>query len=72
VVKNYWGTVKYQELADAVQQGKADSAKLDGAHKKVKSVVIKDLLEAIAVAQKINSRSYAYKESQDLLHFYLS
>jgi hypothetical protein len=64
---NYWGTVKYQELADAVQQGKADSAKLDGAHKKVKSVVIKDLLEAIGVAQKINSRSYAYKEAQDLI-----
>jgi hypothetical protein len=63
----YWGTTKYQELADRVQLAKEDSAKLDVAHKLIKSNNLEDLLKAITVARKIDKKSYAYKEAQDLI-----
>jgi hypothetical protein len=64
---NYWGTTKYQELADKVQQAKEDSAKLDSAHKLAKSTKVEDLQKAIAIARKIDKNSYAYKEAQELI-----
>jgi hypothetical protein len=63
----YWGTTKYQELADRVQVAKEDSAKLDVAHKLIKSNNLEDLLKAITIARKIDKKSYAYKEAQDLI-----
>jgi hypothetical protein len=63
----YWGTKKYQELADLVQKAKEDSAKLDSAHQLVKSSKVEDLQKAIAIARKIDNKSYAYKEAQDLI-----
>jgi hypothetical protein len=63
----YWGTTRYQELADRVQLAKEDSAKLDVAHKLIKSNNLEDLLKAITVARKIEKKSYAYKEAQDLI-----
>jgi hypothetical protein len=63
----YWGTTRYQELADRVQVAKEDSAKLDVAHKLIKSNNLDDLLKAITIARKIDKKSYAYKEAQDLI-----
>jgi hypothetical protein len=63
----YWGTTKYQELADLVQQAKEDSAKLDNAHRLVKSSKLEDLLQAISISRKIDKKSYAYQESQELI-----
>jgi hypothetical protein len=63
----YWGTTKYQELADKVQVAKEDSAKLDSAHRLVKSAKVEDLQKAIGIARKIDKSSYAYKEAQELI-----
>ncbi len=63
----YWGTTKYQELADKVQIAKEDSAKLDSAHRLVKSAKVEDLQKAIEIARKIDKSSYAYKEAQELI-----
>jgi hypothetical protein len=63
----YWGVTRFQELADRVQIAKEDSAKLDIAHKLIKSNKLEDLLKAITIARKIDKKSYAYKESQDLI-----
>jgi hypothetical protein len=63
----YWGTTKYQELADRVQSAKEDSAKLDVAHKLIKGNNLDDFLKAITIARKIDKKSYAYKEAQDLI-----
>jgi hypothetical protein len=63
----YWGTTRYQELADRVQSAKEDSAKLDIAHKLIKSNKLDDFLKAITIARKIDKKSYAYKEAQDLI-----
>jgi hypothetical protein len=63
----YWGTTKYQELADLVQVAKEDSAKLSNAHQLVKSSKLEDLLQAIAISRKIDKKSYAYQESQELI-----
>jgi hypothetical protein len=63
----YWGVTRFQELADRVQVAKEDSAKLDVAHKLIKSNNLEDLLKAVTIARKIDKKSYAYKESQDLI-----
>ncbi len=63
----YWSTTKYQELADLVQIAKADSAKLDEAHQLVKSTEIKDLLKAVEMAKKIESKSFAHTEAQTIV-----
>lgn len=63
----YWGVTRFQELSDRVQVAKEDSAKLDVAHKLIKSNKLEDLLKAITIARKIDKKSYAYKESQDLI-----
>lgn len=63
----YWGVTRFQELSDRVQVAKEDSAKLDVAHKLIKSNKLEDLLKAITLARKIDKKSYAYKEAQDLI-----
>jgi hypothetical protein len=64
---NYWATTKYQELADLVQIAKADSAKLDEARQLVKNTDIKQLLQAIEIAKKIDPNSFAQTEAQTLI-----
>jgi tetratricopeptide (TPR) repeat protein len=64
---NYWATTKYQELADLVQVAKADSSKLDEARLLVKNTEIKPLLQAIEIAKKIDSNSFAHTEAQTLI-----
>lgn len=63
----YWATTKYQELADLVQIAKADSAKLDEARQLVKTRSMKPLLQAIAIANKIDPKSFAHTESQTII-----
>ncbi len=63
----YWATTKYQELADLVQIAKADSAKLDEARQLVKTTSMKPLLQAIAIANKIDPKSFAHTESQTII-----
>ncbi len=64
---NYWAKTKYQELADLVQIAKADSAKLDEARQLVKSTDIKTLLKAIEMAGKIDPKSFAHAEAQEMI-----
>lgn len=63
----YWATTKYQELTDLVQIAKADSAKLDEARVLVKSSSVKSLLEAVEMANKIDSKSFAHTEAQTII-----
>ena len=63
----YWATTKYQELADLVQIAKADSAKLDEARQLVKSTDIKTLLKAVEMAGKIDPKSFAHAEAQEMI-----
>ncbi len=63
----YWSTTKYQELADLVQIAKADNSKLDEAHQLIKSTEIKPLLQAVEMATKIDPKSFAHAEAQNII-----
>ncbi len=63
----YWATTKYQELADMVQIAKADNSKLDEARQLIKSTEIASLLKAVEMSNKIDSKSFAYTESQNII-----
>jgi hypothetical protein len=63
---HYWATTKYQELADLVQIAKADSAQLDEARQLVKSTSVKTLLKVVAMASKIDPKSFAHTEAQNI------
>ena len=63
----YWATTKYQELADMVQIAKADNSKLDEAHQLIKSTEIKPLLQAVEMATKIDPKSFAHAEAQNII-----
>jgi hypothetical protein len=63
----YWATTKYQELADLVQIAKADSAKLDEAHQLVKTTTVKNLLKAVEMSSKIDTKSFAHAEAQTII-----
>lgn len=63
----YWATTKYQELADLVQVAKADNAKLDEARQLVKSTEIKSLLQAVEMANKIDPKSFAHADAQNII-----
>jgi hypothetical protein len=63
----YWSTTKYQELADLVQIAKADNSKLDEAHQLIKSTEIKPLLQAVEMASKIDPKSFAHAEAQNII-----
>jgi hypothetical protein len=63
----YWAKTKYQELADLVQIAKADSAKLDEAYVLIKTRNLADLLQAVEMASKIQSTSFAYTEAQTII-----
>ncbi|MCY7368876.1 MAG: hypothetical protein LH474_12075 [Chamaesiphon sp.] len=63
----YWATTKYQELADMVQIAKADNSKLDEARQLIKSTEIASLLKAVEMSNKIDSKSFAYTEAQNII-----
>jgi hypothetical protein len=64
---NYWATTKYQELADLVQIAKTDSAQLDEARQLVKSTSVKTLLKVVEMAGKIDPKSFAHTEAQNII-----
>jgi hypothetical protein len=63
----YWATTKYQELADMVQVAKADNSKLDEAHQLIKSTEIASLLKAVEMSNKIDPKSFAHAEAQNII-----
>jgi hypothetical protein len=63
----YWATTKYQELADMVQVAKADNSKLDEAHQLIKSTEIAPLLKAVEMSSKIDPKSFAHAEAQNII-----
>jgi soluble cytochrome b562 len=63
----YWATTKYDELIDLIHTAQEESAKLDKAYRLLRRGGLKNLLEAIKLAQQLGSKSYAYKEAQDLI-----
>jgi hypothetical protein len=63
----YWATTKYQELADMVQIAKADNSKLDEAHQLIKSTQIVSLLKAVEMSNKIDPKSFAHAEAQNII-----
>jgi hypothetical protein len=63
----YWATTKYQELADMVQIAKADNSKLDEAHQLIKSTEIASLLKAVEMSNKIDPKSFAHAEAQNII-----
>ncbi|AFZ13545.1 hypothetical protein Cri9333_2689 [Crinalium epipsammum PCC 9333] len=64
---NYWSTTKFDELVNLIQVAKEDSSKLDKAYQLSKKGGLDNLLEAVNIAEKLGSQSYAYKEAQDLI-----
>ncbi len=67
ISNNYWSTTKYDELTNLIQVAQQDSNKLDKAFQLSKKGGIDNLLEAVNIAEKLGSESYAYKEAQDLI-----
>lgn len=67
VDNRYWATVKYNQLVDLIQIAREDSQQLDKAYRLSKSGRVDDILAAIAEAEKISPKSFAYKEAQDLI-----
>ncbi len=63
----YWATTKYQELADMVQIAKADNSKLDEAQQLIKSTQIASLLKAVEMSRKIDPKSFAHAEAQNII-----
>jgi hypothetical protein len=63
----YWATTKYQELADMVQIAKADNSKLDEAQQLIKSTQIPSLLKAVEMSRKIDPKSFAHAEAQNII-----
>jgi hypothetical protein len=63
----YWATTKYQELADMVQIAKADNSKLDEAQQLIKSTQIASLLKAVDMSRKIDPKSFAHAEAQNII-----
>lgn len=67
VENKYWSSSKYDELSDNIQIAQKESEKLDKAFKLSQSGGIENLLAAIAQAEQIPPKSYAYKEARDLI-----
>lgn len=63
----YWATTKYQELADMVQIAKTDNSKLDEAQQLIKGNDIAALLKAVEMSKKIDPKSYAHAEAQNII-----
>ncbi|MBD2313654.1 chromosome segregation ATPase [Desertifilum sp. FACHB-1129] len=65
VGNNYWETTKYQELTEAIKTAREDGEKLYQARRLVEQGGVDNLVEAIALVEKIGPNSYVYKKAQD-------
>ncbi|NER28081.1 MAG: chromosome segregation ATPase [Symploca sp. SIO1C4] len=67
VENKYWSSFKYDQLSDNIQIAQKESEKLDKAFNLSRSGSLENLLAAIAQAEQIPPKSYAYKEARDLI-----
>jgi hypothetical protein len=67
VDNRYWSSVKYDQLNALISTAREDSQKLAEAESLAKSKVVKDLLEAIKLADSIGRDSYVYQKAQELI-----
>jgi hypothetical protein len=63
----YWATTKYEQLVGLIQAGKEDSSKLDKAYQLLRRGGLENWAAAISIAQKVDAKSYAYQEAQNLI-----
>ena len=64
---DYWATTKYEELNRLIETAKEDANSLDKAVALSDRGGINNLLEAIKIAQDIETSSYSYKDAQALI-----
>lgn len=67
VGNRYWETTKYLEVSELIQKGRLDSRTLAKANDLSKGGSWENLLEAISLAETIESDSYLYKDAQILI-----
>lgn len=67
VGNDYWATTKYEELNRLIETAKEDANSLDKAVALGDRGGINNLLEAIKIAQDIETSSYSYKDAQALI-----
>ncbi len=67
VGNDYWATTKYEQLNRLIETAKADANSFDKAAALGESGGLNNLLEAIKLAQEIDSSSYSYKDAQALI-----
>lgn len=60
----YWETTKYEEITQAIASAREDGESLTKARRLARSGGVKNLLEAIKLAQGISSKSYLYEASK--------
>ena len=60
----YWETTKYEELTQVIASAREDGESLTKARNLAQSGGVKNLLEAIKLAQGISSKSYLYEASK--------
>lgn len=66
VKNNYWAKNKYEEIINEIHIAQEESGKLDGAYEAIDKGGLDELLMAIAQTEKVDSRSYAYNEAEEL------
>jgi hypothetical protein len=67
VNNRYWSSIRYDQLNALISTAREDSQKLAEAESLAKSKVVKDLLEAIKLADSIGRDSYVYQKAQELI-----
>ncbi len=67
VNNEYWSQTKYEETIARIKEAQEESGKLDTAYTRLKKGKLDDLLDAMERADKISSKSYAFKEAQTII-----
>jgi hypothetical protein len=70
VGNEYWKTVKYDELSNAISAAREDLNELGRAKRLAKQRTLKSMQEAIEIAESIDKDSPLYKESQTLIRMF--
>lgn len=64
---DYWATTKYEESINNINIAQEENASLTKAKTQVTTGKIDDLILAINKADKINEKSYAYEQAQEII-----
>lgn len=67
VNNKYWSTTKYDEINRIIITSRQDGDKLDKAERLAKRRSANKLIEAVKLAESINTESYLYQKAQELI-----